>query len=202
MPAQPASLQPAVATYWSAAEKVLRILMRLSALALGLPADFFTPYFAAPKCNLRLAYYPELSASDTPSLPAGAIRYGAHTDYTGFTILYPDPVVGGLQVQQPSGEWEQVDAVPGALFVNAGDLISVWTNERWRSPPHRVVNPPEPLPGEKAPARLSMVFFTGPADDTVVEALPGCHGPGRPKRFSPISAREHLMAKLAATSTK
>ena len=61
MPAQPASLQPAVATYWSAAEKVLRILMRLSALALGLPADFFTPYFAAPKCNLRLAYYPEVT---------------------------------------------------------------------------------------------------------------------------------------------
>jgi hypothetical protein len=47
-----------------------------------------------------------------------------------------------------------------------------------------------------------MVFFTGPADDTVVEALPGCHGPDRPSRYEPVTSGEHLRRKLNATSTK
>ena len=62
------------------------------------------------------------------------------------------------------------------------NLVQVWTNDRWRSPPHRVVNPPPDL---AALGRLSLVFFTGPADDTVVEALPSTHGADRPKRCAP-----------------
>jgi len=62
---------------------------------------------------------------------------------------------------------------------------------------------PQPAAGGGAsPERLSMVFFTGPADDTVVEALPGCHGPDRPSRYEPVTSGEHLRRKLNATSTK
>jgi isopenicillin N synthase-like dioxygenase len=31
---------------------------------------------------------------------------------------------------------------PGALIVNIGDLVELWTNNRWRSTPHRVSSPP------------------------------------------------------------
>ena len=40
------------------------------------------------------------------------------------------------------GEWLDVPAIPGALVVNIGDLMAEWTNDRWVSTLHRVVNPP------------------------------------------------------------
>ena len=43
--------------------------------------------------------------------------------------------------------------------------------------------------------------FTGPADDTVVEPLPNCHGPEAPKKYEPVSAREHLLRKLGRSNT-
>jgi len=74
----------------------------------------------------------------------------------------------------------------------------VWSNDRWKSPVHRVAAPT----GEAAArARLSLVFFTGPPGDTLVEALPGTWGPHNPKRYPPVSARAHLLQKLHVTNS-
>lgn len=97
------------------------------------------------------------------------------------------------------GSWVDVPPHPTGFVVNAGDLIQVWTNDRWRSPPHRVVKPPVGTPVTR---RLSLVFFTGPADETQVDALPSCVGPDRPRRYPTVSAREHLMNKLRRSNTK
>ena len=197
MPSEPPTLQPSVAAYWAAMRALLGQLMQLSAKALGLPGAYFDAAFERPKCNLRLAHYPPMPADADERAP-GVLRYGAHTDYTGFTILRPDPEIIGLEAQAADGVWISVPPRPGALIVNAGDLLQVWTNDRWRSAPHRVVNPP---PGSAPRPRLSLVFFTGPADDTVVEPLPNCHGPEVPKKYEPVSAREHLLRKLGRSNT-
>ena len=106
-------------------------------------------------------------------------------------------------------------------MVNAGDLISRWTNGLWKSNVHRVVNPP-PLPlvrqsessgsdggegGEGGtsetvlvPSRYSVVFFTGPRDDTVITPLPTCVTPTNPSRYSDITAGAHLQMKLQRTN--
>eukprot|EP00967_Tisochrysis_lutea_P077678 scaffold105557_cov39-Tisochrysis_lutea.AAC.3 len=57
-----------------------------------------------------------------------------------------------------------------------------------------------PAPHSSPRPRLSLVYFTGPAGDTLVEALPGTWGWWRPKRYSRISAREHLLKKLQASN--
>ena len=190
MPASPAELQPSVVEYWKQMNAMLLLLMRLSARALSLPDEHFDASFEAPKCNLRLAHYPPLAALPREQVD-GATRYGAHTDYTGFTILRPDPAAGGLEAQTRGGEWIGVPPVRDGLVVNAGDLIQVWTNDRWRSPPHRVVNPRDPTLG-----RTSLVFFTGPEDSTVVEALPGTTDADHPPLYEPVTAGVHLRNKL------
>jgi len=195
LPARPAEFVPDAQRYWREMNSLLHSLMRLSALALALPEHTFEAAFAEPKCNLRLAYYAGLPPASQPR--EAGMRYGAHTDYTGFTILHPDPQVGGLEIQAADGRWVAVPPQPDGLVINAGDLIQVWTNDRWRSPPHRVVNPTGAAAEQ---ARLSLVFFTGPHDDTLVTALPTCHGSGNPPRYEAVKAGEHLMRKLMATN--
>jgi isopenicillin N synthase-like dioxygenase len=37
--------------------------------------------------------------------------------------------LGGLEVKMPNSEkWQKLGHLPGAIFINAGELLSVWTN--------------------------------------------------------------------------
>lgn len=60
----------------------------------------------------------------------------------------------------------QVHPVEGALVVNAGDLLSRFTNGVYPSPQHRVIAPP---PGSH---RYSIPFFCHGNPDYLVDVLP------------------------------
>ena len=48
---------------------------------------------------------------------------------------------GGLQARdRASGTWIDVPPIPGTLVINVGDLLERWSNNRFASTPHRVVN--------------------------------------------------------------
>eukprot|EP00971_Amphidinium_carterae_P236528 4694147-Amphidinium_carterae.1 len=181
--------------------------MQITACALDLPICYFDKFYFKPEgfsaedvlgvAILRLAYYPASDPQDAP--PEGQLRFGEHTDYTGFTILWQDqnadgpqhgnalrPPQGGLQVRMPDGSWVDCPPTPGSFTINSGDLIQVWTNDEFRSGMHRVANPP---PGS-TDDRLSLVLFTGPAHDTVVEALPTCCSDTRPSRYEKVERGE------------
>ena len=89
-------------------ERVLTALNDMSAAALGLEPGFFARFHSPADCSLRLAHYPPIG----PTAQVGALRYGAHSDYQGFTILLQDwedegrAGSGGLEVQSPG------DALP------------------------------------------------------------------------------------------
>ena len=194
-PAAPARFRACVTAYFDQVYALGQTLMRLSAPALDLPADYFVPYYDRMASSLRLVHYPDQATDPLP----GQLRYGAHTDYTGFTILRQDDAPGGLQVQSPDGAWVDVPPVPGALVINAGDLLARWTNDRWKSNVHRVINPPRGLTGSTR--RLSIVLFIGPNPDALIECLPTCQGPARPPKYDPVLAHDHLMAKIRASMT-
>jgi isopenicillin N synthase-like dioxygenase len=134
--ALPAELADAAAEYWRGATRLMLSLMELSELALDLPAGTFAPSFAEPGTLLRLAYYPAGAAAPNQ------LRYGAHTDYDGFTLLERgeeggEEGSGGLEIQDClSDAFRPVPAPPGTLTINIGDLLARWTNDRWRATPH------------------------------------------------------------------
>eukprot|EP01051_Picozoa_sp_SAG22_P016583 SAG22_NODE_2368_length_2652_cov_2.835096_2_plen_141_part_00 len=112
----------------------------------------------------------------------------------------------GLEIQLRSGEWVSVVPPENCLVVNIGDLLARWSNDRWRATMHRVANPPprqHPVAEAEAEAddsALSVVFFSGPHPDTVVECLPStkCRGdgPDRVAKYPPVTAAEHVRQKI------
>jgi isopenicillin N synthase-like dioxygenase len=125
----------------------------------------------------------------------GDVNGYAHTDYGSLTILLPEPGSHGLEIFGPDGAWTAVPSQAGAFVVNIGDLMARWTNDRWVSTMHRVVNPPRDV--TVGTRRLSLAFFHQPNHDALVECLPSCAG-NRPPLYPPVTSGAHLHAKYLA----
>jgi isopenicillin N synthase-like dioxygenase len=109
------------------------------------------------------------------------------------TIIKAEDKPGGLEVLDAQGQWRPVPIVPGTLVVNLGDLMAQWTNDRWVSTMHRVVNPPRDK--SMSSRRQSLIFFHQPNYDALIECLPTCLDNGRAK-YAPITSGEHLLMKM------
>jgi isopenicillin N synthase-like dioxygenase len=192
-PHQPPGFVEAWKAYYRAMEDLAGRLMAMFAVALDLDDDFFAPLIDRPISALRALNYPE---PERPPLP-GQLRAGAHSDYGSLTILLPEATAGGLEILAPDGAWRPVPAVPGAFVINIGDLMARWTNDRWVSTLHRVVNPPPDAAG--ALRRQSLAFFHQPNWDAEIACLPSCLAASKPARYGPVRSGPYLMAKFRAT---
>ncbi len=178
--------------YWNAMTKLSENLMQLFAHALGLKTDHFYTQIDRHVSVLSAMFYP-----DQPNPPEpGQLRAGAHTDFGTMTILKPDNAPGGLQVMTKNGIFEPVSAPPDAFIVNIGDMMARWTNDRWVSTMHRVVNPP--IDQKLSTERLSLGFFHQPNYDAVVSCLPNCKEVGKSAKYPPVAAGDHLYAQFSA----
>lgn len=189
-------VRAAVTRYFDEACRVAHALAELFAPALGLPAGWFRAHTDRSTLTLRIINYERRPGDPAPA--PGQMRMGAHTDYGMLTLLWADSVPG-LELLGPDGRWRAVTPEPGALLVNLGDMTAQWTNDRWRSTLHRVVPPPASAGG--AAKRRSAAFFFDANYDARIECLPTCTGPGRPHKYPPVIAGEHLIAKILGPRT-
>lgn len=173
-----------VEAYEAAMRAFCRRLLAPMALALGLPRDWFLPYFGQPTTFLRMLHYPP-QAKDAPDDAFGS---APHTDYGFITILCQDNS-GGLEVRRTDGTWLAAPPLDGTWVVNVADMLSRWTNGRWQSTPHRVKN----LSGGD---RYSNPYFYDMSLDAIVEVVPTCQGPGNPARWPPVRYGDYLLERL------
>ncbi|HMQ57094.1 MAG TPA: 2OG-Fe(II) oxygenase family protein, partial [Rhizobiaceae bacterium] len=192
-PDRPDGFREAWTAYYHEMESLAARIMRLFAAALRLPDDWFEPYIDRPISALRALHYPAQRIAPEP----GQQRAGAHTDYGSLTILLPQSGSRGLEIFSPKGEWVEVPPVDDAFIVNIGDLMALWTNDRWVSTLHRVVNPRD---GQHNVARQSLAFFHQPNWDARIEAIPGCLNEKEPARHAPVLSGPYLMGKFRATT--
>lgn len=192
-PREPAGFVEAWHAYYLAMEDLAARIMQVFAVALDLEEDYFAPFIDRPISALRALNYPEPKVSPLP----GQLRAGAHSDYGSLTILLPEAASGGLEIFMPDGVWRPVPPVPGAFIVNIGDLMARWTNDRWVSTVHRVVNPPADASGSVR--RQSLAFFHQPNWDAEIACLPSCLGDDGTARYAPVRSGPYLMAKFRAT---
>ncbi|KAM6559125.1 hypothetical protein CsatA_028364 [Cannabis sativa] len=158
-PLYPSELREACEEYSREVEKLAHKMLELIALSLGLAANSLNVYFKDHQTTfMRLNHYPPC-----PS-PALALGVGRHKDGGALTVLAQDEV-GGLEVRKKSdGEWIRVKPTPGAFIINVGDIVQVWSNDKYESVEHRVM-----VNSEKE--RFSIAFFLNPAHYTVVKPL-------------------------------
>ena len=177
--------RPAIEAYRTALDGVARTVIRLIAIALGLREDELDRHFEKPTTFLRLLRYPPHPET------AGDDQFGSapHTDYGIITLLAQD-ASGGLQVRRRDGGWIDAAPLPGAFVLNVADMLARWTNNRFVSTPHRVVN------DRTGRDRFSLPFFFDTGMDAVIECLATCAGWGNPRRYEPVRYGDYLLDRL------
>jgi isopenicillin N synthase-like dioxygenase len=194
-PSEPKSMEISWTKYYENMSNLADTILSGFALSLGLDEAYFKAFVGHHASAIRALNYPEQDGHHT--MP-GQMRASAHTDYGTITILRSGGP--GLQVSKDKEDPDWVD-VPDAgdgFIVNLGDLMRRWTNDRWLSTLHRVVNPES---GTKWERRQSMAFFHNPNRDALIKPILFGDVKEAPKH-EPIVAGDFLMQKhLAATSS-
>ncbi|EFR03380.1 flavonol synthase/flavanone 3-hydroxylase [Nannizzia gypsea CBS 118893] len=182
------------------------------AIGMGLERDFFESYHTMKDNQIRLLHYPPVE--EEMLLQGKKERIAAHTDFATMTLLFQDDV-GGLEVEDvhQKGVFNPVPYIPGTIVVNIGDFLMRWSNDTLRSTMHRVRAPPaakvdgngkEEDEGSSAQrmsrARYSIPYFIAANKEKVIDCLPGCYGPERPKKYKPITSGEYVAMRLNAIS--
>jgi len=166
--------------YYQAAYGLGATIVRGLALSLGVPVSHFDGYLKEAAATLRLLHYPPQPANPEP----GEKGCGEHTDFGGVTLLLQDEA-GGLQVwDKDLGSWIDAPPVPGAFVVNIGDLFARWTNDRYVSTLHRVIN----VSGRE---RYSVPFFFTGNPLHKVECIPTCLDEGELPRYPAVTVEQH-----------
>jgi len=158
-------------------------LLRVMAVSLGLDEHFFSPRYVKPMQRTQAVYYPPQPAD------MGADQFGVapHTDYGCMTLLWQD-TVGGLEVRNLDGEWIAAPPVAGSFVVNVGDLMARWSNDRFASTPHRVVN-------RSGVERMSIATFYDPSYDAVVDPRDLTSADLEPI-YEPIAAGDYILGRI------
>jgi isopenicillin N synthase-like dioxygenase len=175
-------MRPAFNAFFDAANACGKMVLTAFAASLEVAPDYFTRCFAKPVTRGSVVYYP-------PQPPdAGEDQFGVapHTDYGTITFVYQDDV-GGLQVYSSARrEWLTAHPIPGTLVVNVGDLLARWTNDSFRSTPHRVVN-------KSGRERLSIAAFVDPDFHTPIVPVVK---PGEAARYEAVTCGEYILGRF------
>ena len=136
MPIEPEGFAEAIINFESSCHRTRQILTRCAEYAFRLEKNYLSNLCSVEDESLRLAHYP-----DVPN-PSGQLRFGAHVDTYGLTMLMLDPQhPEGLQVLVKSSngeEWIDVPYIKNSIVINVGALLSRWTGGLWKAAIHRV----------------------------------------------------------------
>lgn len=177
-----AGFKSVVDEYFQQVRQLSHKLVSAFETILGMPIDYMQSKMDKPTSQLRLIHY---LASANISIEKDT-SMGAHTDYELFTILHSKQK--GLQTQNLNGEWLDVPIIEGALTVNIGDMLEVWSNGVFKSNLHRVINQSE--------ERYSFPYFASLNYDTLVTPWIKEQAILCPSDYQSVVAGQHLLQQV------
>ncbi|WP_447968671.1 isopenicillin N synthase family dioxygenase [Nitrospira sp. M1] len=178
---QCADFQSTMWEYFQACERIAFALLEVIGEGLGVaPGSLAQDFLDTHTSFLRLNYFPKHDPIHLGQQASAAGHLGIHhhTDAGALTVLVQDNV-GGLQVCL-NNEWIPVDPVDGALVINIGDMVQVWSNDRYQAPLHRVL-------ASENRDRYSLPFFFNPSYDAKYAPLDVLINEASPPKYRPIN---------------
>lgn len=163
-PDRPADFQVKIRRYFAEAERVANLLADLIDDCLGAPDLLSAAFRPAHSSFLRLNHYPIADPMAGEEASEAGLGVHHHSDAGVLTLLWQSGVPG-LQVYR-DGYWHGIEPIADAFVVNIGDMVQVWSNDRYKAPLHRVL-------AMESVDRFSFPFFHNPAYGTIVEPLAG-----------------------------
>ena len=113
----------------------------------------------------------------------------AHSDYGTFTLLRQDGV-GGLQLDIDGNDnWMDIISDQYDFIVNLGNTMKLWTNDRFKSTRHRVVNPRNLKEKQR---RQSIAFFHNLNGNAKIETIPSCKYKNGTSKYPSIIFKDFL----------
>jgi isopenicillin N synthase-like dioxygenase len=182
-PGAPPGFREALTAFFDSAQDCAVALMRAFARAIDVPEDAFLKTADRPISRASVVYYPPQPAS----LGQAQFGVGPHTDFGCLTVLCQDEV-GGLQVMNATGQWVTAHPIAGTLVVNVGDLLARWSNGRFRSTPHRVIN-------SAGQARYSLILAYDPNAETVIDPADLLTA-GETPRYPPTTCGAYIASRF------
>ncbi|KAF2460146.1 hypothetical protein BDY21DRAFT_384514 [Lineolata rhizophorae] len=174
--------QQTTMTYYASMFELAKDVLAAVALTLDLPEDYFGSFVDGAVAAMRFLHYPPQPPDSNERLTRGV---GAHTDFGSVTLLLQDEV-DGLQVWDRDVEqWFDVLPVKGAYVVNLGNMMQRWSNDRYKSNLHRVIN-------KSGKERYSIPFFFNGNPDYVIDCLPNC-AVDEPANYPPITVTAAIL---------
>jgi isopenicillin N synthase-like dioxygenase len=173
-------------------ERIAEDLLRALAEYFDLPRETFASMMTVGNSILRILHYPPVEPEHAP-----AVRAAAHEDINLITLLC-EATDSGLEILTREGEWLPVATGPGQIVVDAGDMLSRFTNEVVPATTHRVVNPA----ASAARDRYSMPFFVHPFSTCDLAITERFVTPDRPPKYPPITAGQFLEQRLREIGLK
>lgn len=185
-PQEVAAFRPALTRLYQQLDACAAWLLEACALYLGHRRRWLSAMAAGGKTVLRVAHYPPVAAD----APAGSLRAAPHEDINLITLLCA-ATEPGLEILS-QGEWRPIQAQPGQLVVDTGDMLQNLTNGLFKSTTHRVVNPVS-----DSSQRLSMPFFVHPRPEVDLTPDPLCvERSGGAVQFPAMTAATYLNQRL------
>jgi isopenicillin N synthase-like dioxygenase len=195
VPQWPAALpefRPVIEAFYDASHAVSMGILRSISLSLGMPTGALDRYFQPEHTSfLRLNYYPECPMPARPTdasvATQGHLGVNHHTDAGAVTVLFQDQP--GLEVFHEE-TWKLVEPRMGALVINIGDIVQVWSNDLYHAALHRAVVRPDVR-------RFTAAFFLNPPYSVDYAPLRSVIDAGHPARYRPINWGEFRSRRTA-----
>ncbi len=183
----------AVMDFYQASESLAFKLLAAISVNLGMPTAHLEQHYRPEHSSfLRLNYFPVCPTPAPPEATGmrteGCLGINQHTDAGALTVLLHD--------QQPGVEifrndhWHLLRPLDGALMINIGDIVQVWSNDRYQAPLHRVR-------ASSTHERYSAPFFFNPSYCTDYMPLPSTTHCAEPARYRSINWGEFRAARAA-----
>lgn len=186
---------------------ILYRILTLFAISLDLPENFFTTrhkYETFDESWFRyMMYFHDHDEEDMQK--TGGVWLKGHCDFGSITMLWSQPMASLQLMDHFSGKWRWVPYKPGAIVINAGEMMEWWTGGYYKATIHRVCQPPA---DQRHQNRCGLFYFVVPNEDVKINTLLDesriLRKAGVQKRFDPgqePTSAQYRAARIGAYGT-